>query len=70
MQEMAGREFTAEQRRWLEAIRDHIAGSGSIEPDDFQRAPFNQQGGLTGAYAVFGDELQSIIDELNLELAR
>ena len=70
MQETAGREFTAEQRRWLEAIRDHIAGSVSIEPADFQYAPFNQQGGLMGAYNVFGDDLQSILDELNLELVR
>ena len=70
MQEMAGREFTDEQRRWLEAIRDHIAGSVSIEPGDFEYAPFNQQGGLMGAHTVFGDDLQSIIDELNLELVR
>ena len=70
MQETAGRAFTAEQRQWLEAIRDHIAGSVSIEPADFEYAPFNQQGGLMGAYTVFGDDLQSIIDELNLELVR
>ena len=68
MQETAGREFTAEQRRWLEDIRDHIAGSVSIEAGDFESVPFNQQGGLMGAYTVFGDELQSIIEELNLEL--
>ena len=70
MQETAGRRFTAEQRQWLEAIRDHIAGSVSIEPADFEYAPFNQQGGLMGAYTVFGDDLQPIIDELNLELVR
>ena len=70
MQETTGREFTDEQRRWLEAIRDHIAGSVSIEPGDFEYAPFNQQGGLMGAYTVFGDQLQSIIEELNLELVR
>ena len=70
MQDTASREFTTEQRQWLEAIRDHIAGSVSIEPGDFQYAPFNQQGGLMGAYTVFGDDLQPIIDELNLELVR
>ena len=68
MQETAGREFTAEQRRWLEDIRDHIAGSVSIEAGDFESVPFNQQGGLMGAYTVFGDDLQSIIEELNVEL--
>ena len=70
MQETAGRAFTPEQRQWLEAIRDHIAGSVSIEPADFEYAPFYQQGGLMGAYTVFGDDLQPIIDELNLELVR
>ena len=64
MQETAGREFTAEQRQWLEAIRDHIAGSVSIEPRDFEYAPFNQRGGIMAAYTVFGDELQAIIEEL------
>ena len=68
--ETAGRAFTAEQRQWLEAIRDHIAGSVSIEPGDFQYAPFNQWGGIMGAHNVFGDQLQPIIDELNLELVR
>ena len=70
MQETVGREFTAEQRQWLEAIRDHIAGSVSIDPGDFQYAPFNQWGGIMGANNLFGDQLQPIIDELNLELVR
>ena len=50
MQQTAGRSFTDEQVRWLESIRDHIAGSVSIEMGDFQYAPFNQQGGLGQAY--------------------
>ena len=69
MQETAGRDFTPEQRRWLEDIRDHIAGSVSMEIGDFQYAPFNQHGGLARAYELFGDDLQAIIEELNLELA-
>ena len=70
MQETAGRRFTDEWRRWPESIRDHIAGSVSIEPAGFEYAPFNQQGGLVAAYTVFGDDLQPIIEELNLELVR
>ena len=70
MQETAGREFTDEQRWWLEAIRDRIAGNVSTEMRDLQNSPLDQRGGLTAAYNVFGDELQSIIDELNLELVR
>ena len=68
MQETAGRAFTAEQRQWLEAIRDHIAGSVSIDQGDFQYAPFIQWGGIMGAHNLFGDDLQAIIDELNPEL--
>ena len=68
MQETAGRAFTKEQVRWLEAIRDHIAGSVSIEMGDFQYAPFNQQGGLGKAYELFGDELSGLLEEMNTAL--
>ena len=51
------------------AIKDHITGSVSIDLDAFQFAPFNQQGGLARAYALFGAGLQSLLEELNLELA-
>ena len=69
MQETAGRDFTAEQRQWLEAIKNHIAGSVSIEPGDLQYAPFAQRGGIGRAYAVFGDGLAALLEELNLALA-
>ena len=68
-QEIAGREFTAEQRQWLEDIKDHIAGSVSIEPADLQYAPFAQRGGIGRAHALFGDGLAPLLEELNLELA-
>ena len=68
MQETAGRTFNDEQLRWLEAIRDHIAGSVSMEMGDFQYAPFNQQGGLARAHALFGEKLPGLLEELNLEL--
>ena len=68
-QEIAGREFTSEQRQWLEDIKDHIAGSVSIEPADLQFAPFAQRGGIGRAHAVFGDSLAPLLEELNLALA-
>jgi type I restriction enzyme R subunit len=40
-----GERFTPEQLKWLEMIRDHIAANLGIEPDDFEYAPFAQQGG-------------------------
>jgi type I restriction enzyme R subunit len=68
-QEAGGRRFTAEQRQWLEAIRDHIAGSLRIEPEDFEYAPFAQRGGIGRVYEVFGDELDGLLAELNEVLA-
>jgi type I restriction enzyme R subunit len=64
-QKNAGRTFTPEQLAWLERIRDHVAASLAISPDDFEYAPFSQQGGLGKAYEVFGDELTPLLDELN-----
>ena len=69
MQETAGRDFTDEQRQWLEAIKDHIAGSVSVDPSDLQYAPFAQRGGIGRAHAVFGDQLRPLLEEMNLALA-
>ena len=40
-----------------------------IEPDDFEYAPFAQEGGLGKVYQLFGDELNSLIEQLNESLA-
>ncbi|MCX5822579.1 MAG: DEAD/DEAH box helicase family protein [Deltaproteobacteria bacterium] len=61
--------FTPDQRAWLELIRDHIATSLSIEPGDFDYAPFNQRGGLGRAHQLFGEQLPKLLDELNEVLA-
>ena len=68
-QEVAGRDFSDEQRQWLEDIKDHIAGSVSIEPADLQYAPFAQRGGIGRAHVLFGDELAPLLEEMNLALA-
>ncbi|MHB8249315.1 MAG: type I restriction endonuclease subunit R [Acidithiobacillus sp.] len=61
--------FTAEQIRWLEMIRDHIAANLGIEPDDFEYAPFAQHGGLGKVHQLFGDELNTLLEQLNESLA-
>ncbi len=61
--------FTPEQLRWLEMIRDHIAANLGIESDDFEYAPFSQQGGLGRVHHLFGEKLNSMIEELNETLA-
>ena len=65
----AGVEFTVEHRQWLDAIKDHIASSASIEQDDFDLSPFMEMGGLGRAYDLFGDGLTGILDEMNARLA-
>jgi len=68
-QAAAGVEFTVEHRQWLDAIKDHIANSASIEQDDFDLSPFTEMGGLGRAYDLFGDRLSGILDEMNARLA-
>ena len=68
-QELRGRSFTREQRRWLEMIRDHIAQSLEIAVGDFEYAPFVGEGGFGKARQVFGPELTKLMDELNGALA-
>ncbi len=68
-QEQKGRRFTAEQRQWLEAIRDHVAANLEVRPEDFEYAPFAQRGGLGGAHRVFGKGLKPLLDELTGVLA-
>jgi type I restriction enzyme, R subunit len=65
----AGITFAADQRKWLDAIKDHIASSLNIEQDDLEDVPFNAIGGLGRAHELFGDKLAGLLDELNTRLA-
>ena len=69
LQEAGGRRFTDDQRRWLEDIRDHIAGNAEIQLDDLELTPFNQRGGPGKAFQLFGRELPQLLEELNGVLA-
>jgi type I restriction enzyme R subunit len=64
-----GAGFDAQQLRWLEAIRDHIASSLSVEAEDFELDPFIKWGGLGRAQQVFGDRFYPLLSELNEVLA-
>lgn len=64
----AGVGFTAEQRRWLDAIKDHIAASLAIDAEALEEVPFKQMGGLGAAYEVFGKSLQALLSEMNERL--
>ena len=47
----------------------NIATAISIEPNDFNYAPFSQRGGLGKAHQLFGPDLPKLLDELNEALA-
>ena len=60
--------FSDEQMEWLRLIKDHIAVSLSIEPEDLDLSPFDHKGGLGRFYDVFGDSYEAILQEMNVEL--
>ena len=49
-QQAAGKASPPEQRWWLEKIGEHIASNLGIEADDFEYAPFAQEGGIGKIY--------------------
>ena len=65
----SGEKFNEEQMDWLRMIRDHIITSFHLDRDDLDMAPFDGKGGLGQMYNLFGDRMDSVIDELNEALA-
>ena len=68
-QQANGRTFSAQQHELLLMIRDHIAGSCTIEKEDLDEVPFSQNGGLARVYNLFGDGYKDLLNELNKALA-
>jgi len=61
--------FNEEQMAWLRMVRNHVSHSFHIERDDLDFAPFDAHGGLGRMHQLFGDEMDSLIDEMNEALA-
>jgi type I restriction enzyme, R subunit len=59
----AGRDYSADQLDWLEAIRDHLAANIEVSPGDLQSS-FADRGGAVGAKRAFGNRLKALLDEL------
>ena len=67
----AGKEFTVDQTKWLDRIRDHLRQNLSIEREDFELIPiFADVGGWGAARRAFGDtKLDALIHDLNEAIA-
>ena len=61
--------FSEEQMIWLRMVKEFIANSLSIYPDDLDLAPFNRHGGLGKFYTLFGADYGQLLDEMNVALA-
>jgi type I restriction enzyme R subunit len=61
--------FSEEQMAWLRMIKEHIISSVHIEKDDLDYAPFDGKGGIGKMVQLFGDEMDTVIDEINATLA-
>ena len=68
-QRTTGTDFTEDQLTFLHLIKDRIASSLSIAPADLQSPPFSDRGGLGKARQLFGDDLNSLLDDLTEVLA-
>jgi type I restriction enzyme R subunit len=67
-QEQAGATFTDRQRWWLDRIADVIAQSAGIAPEDLDKTPFTERGGIDGALADLGARTADLVSQLNQEL--
>ena len=65
---LTGKDFTPEQHKWLEMVRDHIATSLDIQMSDFEYTPFAEHGNGAKVYELFGDDLDDLLKELTKKL--
>lgn len=68
-QEGAGKQFSAEQRWWLDKIAQHIGLNLQMTPQDFEiDGEFVNKGGRWGAMDALGADWQQLLDEMNATL--
>ena len=65
-----GKEFTQDQQRWLDLIRQHLVENLSINKEDFESMPiFARKGGWSVANKVFKSRLAELLNHINEEIA-
>jgi type I restriction enzyme R subunit len=61
--------FNEEQMDWLRMVKDFVATSFHLEVEDLDYTPFDALGGRGRMYRLFGDDMNTVISELNEALA-
>jgi len=65
-----GKRFTEEQWEWLKLIKSHIVQNLAVDRQDFDEMPvFTRRGGWKVANRVFDYQLESLLNEINAEVA-
>ncbi|MBO0840963.1 MAG: DEAD/DEAH box helicase family protein, partial [Sciscionella sp.] len=67
-QEQQGVRFTIDQVWWIDKIANAVANQLAVDPDDLDRTPFTQRGGIGAFTREFGDDAEHILTELNRDL--
>ncbi|MBR2470945.1 MAG: DEAD/DEAH box helicase family protein [Fibrobacter sp.] len=60
--------FTEEQMKWLRLIKEHIKTSLNVEPRDLDYSPFDGMGGLGRFFELFGDDYETVLHQMSIEL--
>jgi len=68
-QQGAGPKFTQEQMDWLYMLKDQISTSVHVDIEDLDYTPFDAKGGRGRMWQLFGNEMETVINELNEALA-
>jgi type I restriction enzyme R subunit len=63
-------EFTEDEQKWLDMIREHFKREKMIKEEDFNDVPFIRKGGWDSAADAFGgeEELKETLEELNKQV--
>ncbi|MDD3146049.1 MAG: type I restriction-modification enzyme R subunit C-terminal domain-containing protein, partial [Candidatus Riflebacteria bacterium] len=61
--------FSKDQMEWLYMLKDQIATSVHVEVDDLDYTPFDASGGRGRMWQLFGNSMETILEELNEALA-
>ena len=68
-QALGGTEFSPLERWWLDRMVEVIASSAGISPEDLDKEPFTERGGVDGALRDLGEtRAGALIEDLNTEL--